>query len=151
MIGLGTWIIGVAALLAPNTENRWGTDYTNALQQAQQESRPLLVVLVTPELHAAPTTQVSLKAGTAEATLLKNYKLCRIDVTTPYGQKMAKAFAATSFPFTSIIDRTGKVQIFRKAGQFSHEEWEATLVDYKSGVSKPVQTASSQRSRACRT
>ena len=71
--------------------------------------------------------------------LLSPYRLCHVDVTTDYGQKVAKAFKAKEFPHVAIIDKTGSVVIFRKTGQIKQDEWKKILTENKSGErSNPV-------------
>jgi hypothetical protein len=109
---------------------------------------PLLVVLDLPaeeanvEETAAETEteaegqQVSHATDVAvepEAEALEPYRLCKIDASTEYGKKVAKAFNVSSYPYTAIIDKTGSVIIFAKSGTMSDTQWSTTLADYKSG------------------
>jgi hypothetical protein len=130
---------GVAPLPAgPN----WLSDYGQALRQARAAESPLLVVLHNPNdtthrLDAAPAS-VNPASGPAPAVpiasrLLRNYVLCDVDVSTPYGRRVAGSFKATRFPHTVIIDRTASVQIFRKTGRLTASEWTATLNQHRSG------------------
>ena len=66
--------------------------------------------------------------------MLKNYELCQVDVATPAGEAVAKAFGAKSYPYTVITNKTAKKVIFRKAGAFSDGQRTTTLVDYRKGV-----------------
>jgi hypothetical protein len=79
-----------------------------------------------------------LSAEGEQGALLKSYRLCRVDATTEYGKKVAKAFGATQLPHTAIIDRTGSVVLFKQAGQIAATDWNAALAKYQSGVSQPV-------------
>jgi hypothetical protein len=67
------------------------------------------------------------------AEQLKPYQLCRVDVTSDYGQRVVKAFGATTLPHVSIIDKTGAVVLFKHRGQMSSESWKSTLEKYSSG------------------
>ncbi len=60
-----------------------------------------------------------------------------MDADSPYGQAVAKAFEATTLPHTAVIDKAGEYILFAKAGQFSAQEWSATLDTYRAGV-RPV-------------
>ena len=126
-------LIGVGAVPAPAGGQEWLSDYGVALREARIEQMPLLVVLHDPSDETHRVKQVKQTNGTL-AGLLKSYKLCRVDVTTAYGHSVAKAFKATSFPHTVVIDRSGSRQIFKKSGRLSTSEWTATLAAYKNGA-----------------
>ena len=121
----------------------WQSDYGKALRATRSDDRPLLVVL---ELSAATPPEMSPIALTNDPDtdeqptvndikdeLLRPYQLCRVDVSTDYGRKVAKAFGVTEFPHTAIIDRTGSVIIFAKTGELTASEWESTLASHKEG------------------
>lgn len=115
---------------------QWETDYGKALRATRADDRPLLVVLESPTEGNQAIKQVAHTETVSqerEAELLSSYQLCRIDVTTDYGKKVAGAFKATSFPHTSVIDKTGSVVIFAKTGQLADSEWMETLATYKHG------------------
>src|ERR687892_389208 len=100
MLSVTTTTLLLALAAAPNPP-QWMNDYGAALRQARAEARPLLVVLEAPAVETNVSTPVSYAA--TEAELLGHYKLCRIDVRTPYGKSVAAAFKATAFPHTAII------------------------------------------------
>jgi hypothetical protein len=113
--------------------NEWNSDYGQALAAARADQAPLLVVL---ENRTSPATSLdeSLFADDAEQTkALKPYRLCRVDVSTEYGQKVATAFGATQFPLTAIIDKSGSVILHKQAGQLSADQWKSTLAKHQSG------------------
>ena len=45
-------------------------------------------------------------------------------------------FKATAFPFRAIIDKTGSIILYKKAGELGEKEWENTLVRFKKGDRK---------------
>ncbi len=53
---------------------------------------------------------------------LKHYRLVHIDASTKYGQKVAGAFRAKRFPHMAIIDKSGKVVLFKKSGKISSSD-----------------------------
>lgn len=112
--------------------NPWYSDYGVALQQARAAGKPLLIVLDSPAESAAQLPQVS-DADAQHRALLAQYVLCRVDVSTKYGQAVAAAFQATRFPHTAIIDRSGRYKIFKYTGQLSAQQWQATLTHYRTG------------------
>ena len=68
-----------------------------------------------------------------DSALLEKYTLCHIDVTTPYGRKVAESFRAKAFPTTVIIDKSASVKLVSKVGVLSDNELHSMLVKYQSG------------------
>jgi hypothetical protein len=134
MNALATWALGLTMFAAPANPIEWTNDYGAALKAARAERKPLLVVIENPAESAVRFDEISLVDQQPSRQLLAKYKLCRVDASTPYGQAVAKAFRAASVPTTSIIDRTGSVQIFVKAGRLTAAEWQATLARHQSGA-----------------
>jgi hypothetical protein len=133
--------IATAALvvgLAPGTPEplQWEPSYGKALETTRSDHRPLLVVLdnpAAPESRVAPDALNPDGAAAKQLELLKSYERCHVDVTTEYGQKVAAAFKAASFPYVAVIDNSGAVILYSKAGQTSPVEWERMLTTYKTG------------------
>ncbi len=156
MNGLMCWVGAIVAMAAGTPPTGWFDNYSAAWYRAQQEHKPLLVVL---EARAAnlgqaaaanvPVGRGAVSAGGAVAELLKKYVLCHIDTTTPYGERMVRSFKAEAVPFVSIIDTTGKLQIFRKAGLMTDQEWEVALATYQDGQAHPA-SSSQPSARLCR-
>ncbi len=155
-----TWIalsvVSFVLIDAPQPQVDWLDDYGTAYRQTRMEGMPLLVVLDNPAEAEHRIEQVSSRAqDETQIDLLSSYKLCHVDVRTEYGQRLAKAFHADQFPHTVIIDNTASVQIFKKTGHFTTEEWVTTLVKYKSGkrraVVRQASTFSSSRAYICNT
>lgn len=134
MIELTSWAWSLALLAASTAPNDWMNDYGAALQAAKAERKPLLVVIENPAQRTAKFEEASLGDHQASRQLLSKYKLCRVDATTAYGAAVARAFRAQTLPFTSIIDKTGSVQIFVKAGPLSETQWRAALAEHQSGA-----------------
>jgi hypothetical protein len=134
MIGLTSWAWSLAFVAATASPSVWMNDYGAALKAAKAERKPLLVVIEDPAERTAKFEEASLSHQRADRELLSKYKLCRIDATTPYGAAVARAFRAQALPFTSIIDKTGSVQIFVKAGPLSETQWRAALAQHQSGA-----------------
>ncbi len=136
-----------AALLAGSSfavtaeKPQWRADYGQALAATRSDQRPLLVVLDIPSKPESAIDQSLLTAEGDQAALLESYELCHVDVSTEYGQRVAKAFGATQFPHTAIIDRTGAVVIFKKPGKIAGSEWSTTLARYKTGERPAATTA----------
>jgi hypothetical protein len=120
----------------------WQADYGQALEATRSDHRPLLVVLDVPANPEAALDQTLLSGEGEQAALLGNYQLCHVDASTEYGQQVAKAFGATQFPHTAIIDRNGAYVLFKKPGQITATEWNATLTRYQSGEQTTARTVS---------
>jgi hypothetical protein len=123
----------LATLAAPGQD--WMTDYGQALEAARAARKPLLIVLdnSTPaEENAKPV------AHRGVTPLLASYVLCRIDVSTPYGEKVAAAFHAQSFPQTAVIDNRGSVILARRQGTMTEADWTALLTTYETGRRRTI-------------
>ncbi len=135
---MSSWIVCFAltsGMLSATPEKLdWNTDYGKALEATRANSKPLLIVLDKPGEEKSRIRPVRFQPDPTARELLKPYELCHVDVTTSYGQKVAKAFKAEQFPFTAIIDRTGKRIIYKKAGSFTTTDWAVTLMAYKGGL-----------------
>jgi hypothetical protein len=104
------------------------------LAATRSDQRPLLVVLDNPADPNAAFDAKLLAAEGEQAKTLKSYRVCRVDVSTEYGQKVAEVFGATQFPHTAIIDKTGSKVLFKKPGQIAGDEWHATLARFEKGL-----------------
>jgi hypothetical protein len=133
---LATATMAVGLLAATPETPRWEKDYGKALSATRAGNSPLLVVLDEPKSEEAriePALLSKSGIGGKEFNLLKPYRLCHVDVTTKYGQKVAKAFGADRFPHVAIIDKSGSLVIFRRSGKISAAEWEQALTRHKDG------------------
>jgi hypothetical protein len=113
----------------------WQADYGKALEETREESRPLLIVLDNPS-DEAQSLDARLLEQDPDAMSLDSYELCRIDVSTAYGKRVADVFRATEFPHAAIIDRTGSMILRRVEGNVSTKQWKETLARYEAGISK---------------
>ncbi len=105
----------------------WSRHYDKAKHAAQTAKRPLLVVIENPSEAKQRLDEERLPVDTAQQGLLGKFHLCRVDATTDYGKRVAKAFGAQQFPFTAIIDKQSRLIVFRKAGQMTRQEWRNAL------------------------
>lgn len=128
---IATAIIFASAVTGSNSSNElaWSSNYGQAKSEAKAAQRPLLIVMEDP---SKPETRLDQQASDSE--LLQKYQLCRIDVTTEYGKKVAKAFNATEFPYTACTDKTASFITFRGAGKMSVEGWKSVLKDHADGA-----------------
>jgi hypothetical protein len=138
---LATATIAASLLAATPEAPQWESDYGKALAATRADDRPLLVVLdyaqspaqASEEANVQQVSRTSHTEAVPEAELLSPYRLCKVDVSTDYGKRVAQAFGASSFPYTAIIDKTGSVIIYSNNGTLDAESWKATLTTYKSG------------------
>jgi hypothetical protein len=136
---LAVAVLSASSLAMTPGKATWQADYGKALQATRSDQRPLLVVLDNPADPAASVEPQLLDAQGDQAELLKPYRLCRVDVTTDYGKKVAASFGAKQFPHTTIIDKTGKVVLFKQAGKIADDQWRNTLAKFEKGEqAKPV-------------
>jgi hypothetical protein len=133
-LATATMLVGLVAA-APNAPH-WEASYGKALEATRAGQDPLLVVLDKPGSKAdriEPALLSEDKASGENSKLLRPYRLCHVDVSTDYGQKVAQAFHAKSFPHVAIIDKSGSMVIFKKTGQIKQGEWQEILTKNKSG------------------
>lgn len=132
--------LAASSLAVTPAKVQWQADYGKALAATRSDQRPLLVVLDNPADPQAALEPSLLAADGQHGELLKSYRLCRVDVTTEYGQKVAAAFGAKQFPHTAIIDRTGSTVLFKKPGPIAGEQWQTALAKFQQGVQPVEQT-----------
>jgi hypothetical protein len=123
--------VAIGLLAASPQPRTWEVSYGKALEASRADKSPLLVVLDKPNSEEARIEPALL--GDGNQAELRPYRLCHVDVTTEYGQKVAKAFNAKSFPHVAIIDKTGSSVIFSKTGKIEATEWEKALALHRNG------------------
>jgi len=142
---LATATLAVGMLATAPKPVQWEQSYGKALEATRAGQDPLLVVLDKPNSEDARIEPelISEDGNSGEKIeLLKPYRLCHVDVTTEYGQKVAKAFKAKDFPHVAIIDKTGSVVIYHKSGKIGSNEWAKALTKHKSGERAAVSRVS---------
>ena len=137
---LAATLLAVTTFASTPTKVEWQADYGKALQATRSDQRPLLVVLDIPSNPQSAVEGELLSTEGEQGKALAAYELCHVDVSTEYGKKVAEAFHATQFPHTAIIDRTGAVVLYKKAGKVEAKDWNATLTKYQSGNKAIIQT-----------
>jgi hypothetical protein len=133
---LATATLAVSLLTSTPQPLEWQADYGKALAATRSGDQPLLIVVDKPGTAENRLDPTLLSQGTIEGQsfeLLRPYHLCHVDASTEYGQEVAKAFKADSFPFTAIIDKTGSVVLFSKSGQIAGDEWQQVLKSFQKG------------------
>jgi hypothetical protein len=117
---------------------KWTNDYGLALAVCKATQKPLLIILEEPQTPAFKILPTTLITQESNDKMLAGYTLCRVDVTTKYGQQVAECFKAKKFPYTAIIGKRGDYILYKKAGKFDTKSWVTTLVEYKSGERKQL-------------
>ena len=111
----------------------WNRHYADAKRAAQTSKRPMVVVLENP---TSPQEKLDVrKLSDTDRSILRqeNFELCRVDVNTNYGKRVAEAFGAKSFPYTAVTDDESRKIVFRKAGQMSKLDWTVALAKSRIG------------------
>ena len=133
----GTCLLVMVLSAAPAANNAatlaWSDNYTDALKKTQDTDKPLLVVLHDPSQPELCAEYATDRPESAHAELLQGYELCRVDVTTEHGQKVAKAFKVDQFPFMAVIDKSGSGILHRHAGPLKPEQWMEKLEAFQDG------------------
>jgi hypothetical protein len=133
---VATATLAISLMAASPTAPQWEQNYGKALEATRAGHDPLLIVLDKPGTQKAALEPSLLSENQADgetAKLLTPYRLCHVDATTEYGQKVARAFKAKDFPHVAIIDKSGSVVIFHKSGQIKEAEWQKILASHKAG------------------
>lgn len=134
---LATAMMAIGVLASTPESTEWKSDYGDALAETRaEENQPLLVVLDEPQAKEASIEPALLGEGDTKVVdrkLLKHYRLCHVDASTKYGQKVAGVFKAKRLPHVAIIDKSGKVVLFKKSGKFTTTEWTSALEAHQTG------------------
>lgn len=134
---LATAMLAVSVLASSPEPVQWQGDYGDALEATRaDDAQPLLVVLDEPqaaETRIEPALLGEDGTKAVDAKLLKRFRLVHIDASTKYGKKVAGVFKARRFPHVAIIDKSGKVVIFKKSGKISATEWTSALESHQDG------------------
>ncbi len=140
---LATFTVALGMAATSTEAPQWHSDYGKALNETRTANRPLLVVIDSPAGEGQQVDQQLLEAN--DESKLSAYELCHVDASTEYGQKVAKAFRATKFPYVAIIDKAGEVVIHSHTGTVNEQDWNAMLEKHQEGnrvvkrtVAKPV-------------
>ena len=137
----GLLATSLLVLAAGASDVHWIDDYGTALEAARAADRPLLVLLEHSDA-AVKAVETSDDAG------LENYIVCRVDVSTTYGKRVAAAFKASLFPYTAVIDKTGKRVLYRKSGDFTPDGWKQMLTTFKDGEITTMRVVNYRKSTA---
>jgi hypothetical protein len=142
---LATATLAVGVLASAPQPPQWRSDYGDALEATRQGNQPLLVVIDNPRDDQTRIDRDLLSenaTGGNELELLESYELCHVDASTKYGREVAKAFRTQSYPYMAIIDKTGSVILYSKAGEIGAEDWQQALSRHQSGERGSVRTVS---------
>ncbi|MCA9188577.1 MAG: thioredoxin family protein [Pirellulaceae bacterium] len=144
MNGVIVSLVALAAMGTVSAEPEWTKDYAMALQEARVGRCPMLIVLEDPAAEAGCLDEKAPEAGSHEERALARYQLCRVDVNTETGKRVAQAFGAKQFPYTVITDASCRVIVYRHSGKFEDRQWSDTLLAFGGDVSAPEQTVAAR-------
>ena len=131
--GLAFLLLLAMSTGVPAAELNWLTNYSDALELARTEARPLLLVISQEDhLPASINPASSAQATQPSHDLLAAYVLCKIDPSSGYGKLVAEAYRVTEFPHSVIIDKTTKKILYSDAGRATDDTWKAALTKYQS-------------------
>jgi hypothetical protein len=133
VIATTAWIVTAETHGKTSQDLKWSDHYARAKHEAAAAQRPLLVVLENPQDPAGRLSVEKIANDDSQVELLEHYQLCRVDVTTEYGKRVAEAFGAKTFPYTAITDKSTRYITFRSAGPMTSEQWTRTLQSRKQG------------------
>ncbi len=137
MSSLIVWMGLVGSSLAAAGEY---DDYAQALKAARAQGRLLVVVL---QEGAQPSRATPV--GRSAALLRKHFVVCRVNVNTPYGASLAKAFGRNRFPHLAVIDAREMVILHRHTGPVDAQQvqllvarWSSAPASSRSGSASPA-------------
>ena len=134
-------IVCITASVVTNSSDngvlKWKNHYSSVKKVAQAAKRPMLLVLENPTSKGGTIDDSKLTEKEREILTKGKFELCRVDVNTDYGKRVAAAFGARVFPYTVVTDHSSKRIVFRKPGQMSGQDWALALA--KSTRTSPVQ------------
>lgn len=128
---------------ANNSPLRWHDHYGTAKSVAQQTRRPMVVVIENPRVETEKLDVQGIAAQDRRKMQTEKFELCRVNVNTVYGKKVAEAFGVSTFPHTVVTDELSKKIVFRKSGQMDPGDWTLALAKSEQApvehlVQKPV-------------
>lgn len=112
---------------AKQLELKWRRHYDSAKVEAQKAKRPLVVVIEKPDSSQEKIDETKLTPKDRKKIATEKFELVRVDATTDYGKRVAKAFGARKFPYTAVTDKQSVKIVFRKEGQMSQKDWTLAL------------------------
>jgi hypothetical protein len=126
LLSLTAGVLAVPARPSMNALD-WTSDYDAAVEAARAAGLPLLIVLEDGRQAASPLFSLN---SPAALRVLSRYRLCRLNVKSELGRRIATGYNATQFPYTLITDADCERIVFRGAGSFSQGSWERTLANF---------------------
>ncbi len=114
-------------------------DYGEALQAARRQGRPLIVVL-----YRRSEAKTAVPVGESLGRLRRRFVICRVNVETPSGAQLARAFRRDRFPHVAVIDARQMVILQRHAGPLDVRTAQQLLARWSPAAtaSEPVSSGS---------
>jgi hypothetical protein len=110
----------------------WHNDYAIAHEEACNSDKPLFIVICSNSSEYGQMASLGIFLSEAlEKTLQANYVRFMIDTDTPEGQKLALQFDAGDAPHFVILDRSGKWQVYYRAGYLLETDLAPVLAKHR--------------------
>jgi hypothetical protein len=155
-----TALAGLVVSRAPTVEVAWSPDYSTARQVVQTEGKPLAVFLGSGESGYEKVCRSGVLSKDAQEALANKYVCVYVDMSTPAGKQLAKAFEISKPAGLVISDSSGAKQTFHHDGALSSKDLTRALSRFAdpnlaprttvTNVAVAKRTASSQSPRAGR-
>ncbi|MFN0052066.1 MAG: hypothetical protein ACKV0T_07740 [Planctomycetales bacterium] len=127
-------VVLLAALSGGTRETTVYDDYRQAYLAARAAKLPVLVILNPGAQEEQSAVDLDTLRRTAQRrSLLGNYVVAVIDVSTPDGKKVHELFNSPPLPRVSVLDRHQKWQIYRTSKLLSPEDWNLLLDRHQKG------------------
>jgi hypothetical protein len=122
IIALGSWF----SMASESIEPKWMTSYTEALQEAKDLERPLVVVIGAGRQGWHQVSADGQLDGAIQRILSRNYICVYLDTDKKADRRLAAAFEIPKGPGIVISAPSGTIQAFRHHGEIDDNE----LADY---------------------
>jgi hypothetical protein len=123
-VSVSLWLATQFLAIAPVPQ--WNSDYARAVRVARSQHQPLVVIL---EDRSQEQRTASVLDHPMVKQTLRDCSVCRLDVRTRTGARLASQLNARDFPYTVVSDRSARTIVFRGAGEFNKDTWLGLLED----------------------
>lgn len=109
-------------------------NYHRAHRIARESQKPLLMILDN-QVDAAnsPVSLSAVRKTSERRELLKNYVVVVIDVNTPHGKVVHKAYSKPKLPHVVVLDKSQRYQIFTTSETLYGQRWTEILKTHREG------------------
>ncbi len=134
-------VLGAALSQAAPTETVWHQNYGDSLKQVREVDKPLFIVFGSASSEFGKMTDNGPFVNTQiEERLSADYVRLYVNPESERGKTLTKLFKVETFPFIAVIDRSGKQQVYRRAGSHTPERIDSLLAQYRTAKSATAPT-----------